>query len=97
MTYSNVTSLFDYYWRAGVRPRAQYVMDGLPEWLVPRGTRVELNRDAYVQPGPLERAQTWKILSEIADNSGPVITVAEIRAAERLGVTRQAELEGMPL
>ena len=26
------------------------------------GTTVEVNRDEYVQPGPLERAQTWQIL-----------------------------------
>ena len=58
MTYSNVTSLFDYHWRSGLRPNATSVMAGLSEWLLPRGTTVEVNQDAYVQPGPLERAQT---------------------------------------
>ena len=33
-------------------------MAALSEWVLPRGTTVEVNRDAYVQPEPLERAQT---------------------------------------
>jgi hypothetical protein len=46
---------------------------------------VEVNRDAYVRPGPFERAQTAEILHRITDPQGnPAITVEEIRAAERL-------------
>lgn len=78
MTYSNVSSLFDYHWRAGLRPKAQSVMAGLSGWLLPRGTDVELNRDAYVMPGPLERAQTSEIYLR---NS--VLSIDEVRAAER--------------
>jgi HK97 family phage portal protein len=85
MTYSNTTQLFDYHWRAGLRPKAQAVMGALSGWLVPRGTIVEVNRDAYVRPGPFERAQTAEILHRITDPQGnPAITVEEIRAAERL-------------
>lgn len=85
MTYNNVTAIFDYHWRAGLRPKAQTVMAALSEWLLPRGTRVELNRDAYVEPGPLERAQTAEILNRIRDDNGnPAMSVDEIRQAERL-------------
>jgi phage portal protein BeeE len=85
MTYSNVTSLFDYHWRAGLRPKAQAVMSALSGWLLPRGTRVEVNRDAYVQPEPLVRAQTAEILNRIRDEMGrPVMTVEQIQTAERL-------------
>jgi HK97 family phage portal protein len=85
MTYSNVTSLFDYHWRAGLRPKAQAVMAGLSEWALPRGTEVEVNRDAYIRPEPLQRAQTAEILNRIRDEQGnPALTVEEIRAAERL-------------
>lgn len=86
MTYSNVTSVFDFHWRGGLRPKAQAVMAGLSQWLLPRGTRVELNRDAYIQPEPLERAQTAQILSGIVDpaTGQQALTVDEIRAAERL-------------
>jgi HK97 family phage portal protein len=85
MTYSNVTSVFDFHWRAGLRPKAQAVMSALSEWLLPRGTRVEVNRDAYVQPEPLVRAQTAEILNRIKDDEGnPALSVAEIRASERL-------------
>jgi len=86
MTYSNVTSLFDYHWRAGLRPKAQTVMAGLSDWALPRGTRVEVNRDAYVRPAPLERAQTEQILAGIVDPASgqQAMTVQEIRDAERL-------------
>lgn len=85
LTYSNVQSLFDYHWRAGLRPKAQAVMAGLSEWLLPDGTTVEVNRDAYIQPGPLERAQTYEIMHRIVDPQGnPALSVDEIRDAERL-------------
>lgn len=96
MTYSNVTSIFDYHWRAGLRPQAQAVMAALSGWLVPRGTKVEVNRDAYVQPEPLVRAQTAQIYNNIRDQNGtPVMGVDEIRAAERLSsATPQGGLFG---
>jgi HK97 family phage portal protein len=79
MTYANVTSIFDYHWRAGLRPQAQTVMGALSQWLLPRGTRVEVNRDAYIQPEPYQRAQTYEILNRIG-----AMSVDEVRAAERL-------------
>jgi phage portal protein BeeE len=91
MTYSNVSALFDYHWRAGLRPMVSAVMAALSGWLLPRGSSVELNRDAYVQPGPLERAQVAQILAGITDPQGnPALTVEEIRAGERFAVTGHA-------
>ena len=88
MTYTNASGLFDYHWRAGLRPKAQAVMAGLSEWLLPRGSAVELNRDAYVEPEPYQRAQTASILNNIRDPQGnPALTVDEIRAIERFKVT----------
>ena len=95
MTYRNVTNLFDYYWRDGLRPKAQIVMSALSGWLLPRGTRVELNRDEFVQPDPLVRAQTAQILAGIVDpvTGQQAITVAEIRAAERLDNATPADVQ----
>lgn len=85
MTYSNVSAIFDYHWRAGLRPKAHAVMAGLSEWLLPRGTQVEVNQDSYVQPEPLERAQIAQILNSIRDDQGqPVLSVEQIQEAERL-------------
>jgi HK97 family phage portal protein len=86
MTYSNSTALFDFHWRAGLKPKAGAMMAALSGWALPRGTTVELNRDAYVQPGPLERAQTAQILAGIVDpaTGQQALSVDEIRAAERL-------------
>jgi HK97 family phage portal protein len=82
LTYNTVLMALDYHWRAGLRPMAQNVMGALSQWLVPRGTTVELNRDAYVQPGPLERAQTWQILIDTG-----VLTAEQVMAIERYNVT----------
>jgi len=83
MTYSNVSSLFDYHWRAGLRPKAQPVMSALSGWATFAGTRVELNRDEYVRPGLNERAQAYAMLHGIEDETGRAMTVAEIRERER--------------
>jgi len=61
-------------------------MSALSQWLLPRGTRVEVNRDAYIQPEPYQRAQTAEILNRIVDpvSGQPALSVQEIRAAERI-------------
>ena len=78
MTYSTVSMALDYHWRAGLRPKAQAVMAALSSWLPPRGTRIEVNRDDYVQPEPLVRAQTWQILIDIG-----VLTAEQVQIFER--------------
>ena len=91
-TYRNVKNFFDFHWRSGLRPKAQAVMAALSAWTLPRGTAVELNRDAYVEPEPLERAQVAQIYSSIRDSptGPPVLSVDEIRAIERMRVAGAA-------
>ena len=85
MTYSNANMLFDFHWRATLRPIAQTFADAMSNWLLPRGTQIEFNPDRYVQPGPLERAQTAQIMAGIVDGDGnPARSVNEIRVGERL-------------
>lgn len=86
MTYSNVSQLFDFHDRSSLRPKAKFVMSALSGWALPRGQGVELNRDEYSRPSSLkERAEAYKILSEIRDGDGrPAITIEEIRTMERL-------------
>ena len=85
LTYKNVVNLFDHHWRAGLRPKAAAVMAAISGWALPRGTTVEVDRDAYTEPDPLERAQTAQILNAIRDEQGnPALTVDEIRDAERI-------------
>ena len=86
MTYKNVTMWYDLHWRRGLKPKAQTMMSALSQWALPRGTRVELNRDDYVAPEPLERAQTAQILNSIIDpaTGQSALTVQEIRATLRL-------------
>ena len=61
-------------------------MRAMSAWVLPRGTRVELNRDAYVQPDPVERANMYATLHGIVDEKTGqhAITVDEIRIAERI-------------
>ena len=86
MTYSNVVSLFDYHWRAGLRPKASAVMGALSQWALAPGTTVELNRDEYVKPGPLERAQVWQILIGLG-----VLTPQQVQEIERYSVSAPSE------
>lgn len=88
MTYSNVISLFDYHWRAGLRPKVTPVMSGLSAALLPRATRVEVNRDSYVQPGPADRASFYQIMFAIG-----AMTVEQVQAAERILNTEPAEIQ----
>lgn len=83
-TYANATSLFDFHWRATLRTAASSVAGAMSRWLLPRGTRMEFNRDEYVKPTALERAQTYQILFNMVDEKGNrAITTDEIRMAER--------------
>lgn len=85
MTYSNSTALFDYHWRAGLRPKARHVMTAMSAWLLPRGTDAELNRDEYVRPDPYTRAMMWEILVRIG-----VVTAEQVAVIERYAVTGTA-------
>jgi hypothetical protein len=78
MTYSNVTSLFDFHDRSSLRTKASAVMSALSNWALPRGQSAELNRDEYTRPGFLERAQGYKLLVEAGAIDG-----GDIRAMER--------------
>ena len=91
MTYQNVSTLLDYHWRAGLRPKVSPVMAALSGWALPRGTWLELNRDEYVRPGLAERASAWATLHGIRDDDGQrAVTVPEIRNAERFDSTTPA-------
>lgn len=79
MTYSNVSSLFDFHDRASLRPKATAVMSALSGWALPRGSTVELNRDEYSRPALGERAAAYKTLVEIG-----ALSAEEVRAMERL-------------
>jgi len=80
MTYSNVSSLFDFHERASLGPKVSAVTAAISRWALPRGTMFDLNRDAYTRPSAVDRATYYKTLSEIPD----VITGPEIRTMERM-------------
>lgn len=79
MTYSNVTSLFDFHDRSSLRPKARTVMSALSGWALPRGQSAELNRDEYSRPALNERAEAYEKLHGI-----DAITSDEVRTMERL-------------
>lgn len=77
-TYTNSTNIFDFHWRAGLRPKAAAVMAALSGWALAHGTGIELNRDEYIRPGMFERSQAYSMLI-----SSGVLTPVEVRAMER--------------
>jgi hypothetical protein len=63
--------MFDYHWRAGLRPKAQAVMAALSGWLVPRGTTAwSSTATPTCSRSPSARAQTAQILNSIRDPQG---------------------------
>ena len=85
LTYANATSLLDFHWRTTLRTAADSVAKALSNWLLPRGTHIEFNRDDYVRADDLTRAQTDAILFGIIDEKGNrAKTIDEIRMGNRL-------------
>jgi phage portal protein BeeE len=78
LTYSNVTSLFEYHDRSSLRPKAAHVMAAMSGWALPRDQAVEINRDEYSRPSFTERADAWVKLK-----GADILTAEEIRTAER--------------
>jgi HK97 family phage portal protein len=79
MTYSNVSTLFDFHDRSSLRPKATQVMAALSGWALPAGQTAELNRDEYSRPAFNERAGAWVKLVEAG-----IVSPEEVRIAERL-------------
>jgi HK97 family phage portal protein len=79
MTYSNVSSLFDFHDRSSLKVKASHVMSALSWWSLPGDESIEMNRDEYTRPSLLDRANAYKALNEINALSGE-----EARAMERL-------------
>lgn len=88
MTYSNVSSLFDFHDRASLRPKASHVMAAMSNWALPRGQAVELNRDEYTRPAFNERATAWVQLV-----GAGLASVEQFQAAERLAGAADLSLE----
>lgn len=84
MTYSNTTQLFEFHWKATLRPMAQLFARALSAWTMPAGRLLEFNRDEYVRPGLEERARAYQTLHGVVDDDGSrAIYADEVRAAER--------------
>ena len=86
MTYRNAEGIYDFHWRAYLRPKAATIMEAISGWALPSTQRIELNRDEYVRPSFSERVVGYQTLFNIMDpaTGERAITVDEIRAAERL-------------
>lgn len=78
LTYSTTVQLFDFHWRAHLRPKAQLVTSALSNWLLPWGTTLELDREDYTRPAWLELTQGYGTLI----NNG-VLTAQDVRNKER--------------
>ena len=79
LTYSNITSLFDFHDRASLRPKATDVMAALSWWALPRGQAAELNRDEYTRPAFNERADAGKL------TTAGIVSADEVRGRAATG------------
>lgn len=86
LVYRNAEGIYDFHWRAYLRPKAAAIMEAISNWALPVTQRVELNRDEYVRPAFPERITGWSQLFNIHDETTGErgISIDEIRTAERL-------------
>jgi HK97 family phage portal protein len=89
-TYVNSTNVFDFHWRADLRPLAHALCEALSGWLLPRGWYVELDADDYIKPGMFQRAQAYQMMI-----AAGVITPAEVRLRERFDTVPGDEDEAL--
>ena len=78
LTYNTVAGMYDSHWRGTLRVMSETIMTALDGWLLPSGTHVEVNANEYIQPGWLERAQTYEILVRIG-----AVTPGQVAQRER--------------
>ena len=88
VTYRNAEGIYDFHWRAYLRPKAATITEAISHWALPSTQSLELNRDDYVKPSFAERVNGYKTLFEIVDpiSGQRAMTIDEIREAERLAV-----------
>ena len=79
MTYSNVSSLFDFHDRQTLRTLAIHVMGAISYWALPAGQKAELNRDEYSRPSFDQRADAWVKL-----HTAGIVDTETVQRAERL-------------
>jgi len=79
LTYSNVNSIFDYWWRITLKPHGDYILKAVSEWALPGHVDLLLNASAYTQPPALERAQYYDVMVRIG-----AMSIDEVRTAESL-------------
>lgn len=92
LTYDTTVMARDQHWQAGLKTFVVPLMEALSGWALPRGTGVEVNRDEYVRPSLPERAGAYATLFGLVDEDGNrAMTIAEIREAERFGVSAPTE------
>lgn len=81
-TYVNSTNIFDFHWRAYLRPRAEQMVTAMSGWILPAGEALELNRDEYIRPGMFERSQSYAMLI-----AAGVVTPEQVAQLERFSST----------
>ena len=59
LTYSTTESLFDYWWRAELRPAAIRISDALSSQMLPRGSSVHFDARETLTPGLVDLHKIW--------------------------------------
>ena len=79
MTYANATEWFRQHWRTTLRTIGRDIARPLSNWVLPAGHDIEIQPAAYIEQDAPGRAQYYEAMVRMG-----AMTVAEIRAAERL-------------
>jgi HK97 family phage portal protein len=87
MTYTNLSQLFEAFWRQTLEPLAHNISSALSGWALPRTTDIFFDSEKYIRAPLPERAGAYSTLFNLQDpvTGRRAIEVDEIRAIENFG------------
>jgi HK97 family phage portal protein len=87
LIYTNITQLFEAFWRQTLEPIAVNISSAISGWALPRTTDCLFDSEKYIRPPMAERANAYSTLFNIVDpaTGQRAIEVEEIRAIENFG------------
>lgn len=93
MTYENSVMVAEFHWRATLRTFAVAIGTALSNWALPNGSVLTFNSDDYTRPAVGQRMDAYRAAFDMVDpvTGQRVLTVEEIRAAEGLPTSGNAE------
>jgi phage portal protein BeeE len=87
LVYTNISQLFEAFWRQTLEPIAINIASAISGWALPRTTDCVVDAEHYIRPPLGERATAYATLFNLVDpvTGQRAMEIDEIRAVENMG------------